>query len=135
MVVTGQQVGLFRRSLFTPFKVATALARARQATAAGWPHAAILWLATEDHDFAEINQWFSRAPPVAQDRVFGRSRRASAVGGIILDDSITPLIDGRGAARGFGAMDALSRAYRPGRTFARLPAVLRQALPRRGCWC
>ena len=55
VVVTGQQVALFGGPLFTPFKAATALARARQATAAGRPHAAIFWLATEDHDFAEIN--------------------------------------------------------------------------------
>jgi len=54
-VVTGQQVGLFGGPLFTPFKAATAVARARQATAAGHPHAAIFWLASEDHDFAEIN--------------------------------------------------------------------------------
>ena len=55
IVVTGQQVGLFGGPLFTPFKAATAVARARQATAAGTPHAAIFWLASEDHDFAEIN--------------------------------------------------------------------------------
>jgi len=54
-VVTGQQVGLFGGPLFTPFKAATALARARQATSAGQAHAAIFWLASEDHDFAEIN--------------------------------------------------------------------------------
>ena len=54
-VVTGQQVGLFGGPLFTPFKAATAVARAHQATAAGHPHAAVFWLATEDHDFAEIN--------------------------------------------------------------------------------
>ena len=120
MVVTGQQVGLFGGPLFTPFKVATALARARQATAAGWPHAAILWLATEDHDFAEINHVvfparrqlrrleYSAAPAVPRP-----------VGGIILDDSITPLIDEARELLGDSeAMDALSRAYRPGRTFA-----------------
>ena len=54
-VLTGQQVGLLGGPLFTPFKAATAMARARQATAAGHPHVAIFWLATEDHDFAEIN--------------------------------------------------------------------------------
>jgi hypothetical protein len=52
VVVTGQQVGLFGGPLFTPFKAATAVSRARQATAAGSPHTAIFWLATEDHDFA-----------------------------------------------------------------------------------
>ncbi len=55
VVVTGQQVGLFGGPLFTPFKAATALARARQATACGSPHVAVFWLATEDHDFAEID--------------------------------------------------------------------------------
>ena len=55
-VLTGQQVGLFGGPLYTPFKAATAIARARQATADGQPHAAVFWLASEDHDFAEINQ-------------------------------------------------------------------------------
>ncbi len=53
--MTGQQVGLFGGPLFMPFKAATAIARARQATASGHPHVAIFWLATEDHDFAEID--------------------------------------------------------------------------------
>ena len=63
--VTGQQVGLFGGPLYTPFKAATAIARARQATAAGHPHAAIFWLATEDHDFAEINHVTFPAGPRA----------------------------------------------------------------------
>ena len=54
-VVTGQQVGLLGGPLLYPFKAATAIARARQATAGGHPHVAIFWLATEDHDFAEID--------------------------------------------------------------------------------
>src|ERR1700679_2115787 len=54
-VVTGQQVGLFGGPLFTPFKAATALARARAATAAGHPHVAIFLLGSEDHDVAEMN--------------------------------------------------------------------------------
>ncbi len=54
-ILTGQQVGLFGGPLYTPFKAATAIARARKATAAGHPHVAIFWLASEDHDFAEIN--------------------------------------------------------------------------------
>ncbi len=54
-VLTGQQVGLLGGPLYTPFKAATALARARQATESGKQHVAIFWLATEDHDFAEIN--------------------------------------------------------------------------------
>ena len=54
-MLTGQQVGLFGGPLYTPFKAATALARARQAAASGSPHVAVFWLAGEDHDFAEVN--------------------------------------------------------------------------------
>ncbi|HEX8711229.1 MAG TPA: bacillithiol biosynthesis cysteine-adding enzyme BshC [Terracidiphilus sp.] len=120
-VVTGQQVGLFGGPLYTAFKAATAIARARQATAASRPHASIFWLAAEDHDFAEIDhvvfptgkelrtlRW---TPP--QDPA-GRP-----VGGMLLDDSILPLLDQASEILGdSAAMQALASAYRPGRTLA-----------------
>jgi bacillithiol biosynthesis cysteine-adding enzyme BshC len=123
-VVTGQQVALFGGPLFTPFKAVTAVARARQATAAGHPHAAIFWLATEDHDFAEINHVSLPAgrelcklvylPAVGQ-----AAESALPVGGIVLDDSITPLVDQARELLGpSDAMEALAEAYRPGQTFA-----------------
>ena len=119
-VVTGQQVGLFGGPLFTPLKAATALARARSATAAGKPHAAIFWLASEDHDFAEI------------DHVVLPNRReltrlsyptaptlACPVGPVVLGDEIHALLDEAWKTLGDSdAMDALSEAYRPGHTFA-----------------
>jgi bacillithiol biosynthesis cysteine-adding enzyme BshC len=56
-VVTGQQVTLFGGPLFTILKAATAIARAREATAAtGVDHVAVFWLATEDHDLEEVDQ-------------------------------------------------------------------------------
>jgi len=56
-VVTGQQVGLFGGPLLTLLKAATAIARAGEATAAtGIQHVPIFWLATEDHDLAEVDQ-------------------------------------------------------------------------------
>jgi bacillithiol biosynthesis cysteine-adding enzyme BshC len=120
VVVTGQQVGLFGGPLFTPFKVATALARARQASAAGRPHVAILWLATEDHDFAEINHAVFPARHQLRRLEYSAAPVAPRpVGGIILDDSIAPLIDEARELLGDSeAMELLSRAYRPGRTFA-----------------
>ncbi|NYF81152.1 bacillithiol biosynthesis cysteine-adding enzyme BshC [Granulicella arctica] len=55
-VVTGQQVGLFGGPLLTLLKAATAIARAKQATAAtGIDHVPVFWLATEDHDLAEVD--------------------------------------------------------------------------------
>jgi bacillithiol biosynthesis cysteine-adding enzyme BshC len=55
-VVTGQQVALFGGPLYTLLKAATAIARAREATEAGCDTVPVFWLASEDHDFAEIAQ-------------------------------------------------------------------------------
>jgi uncharacterized protein YllA (UPF0747 family) len=56
-VVTGQQVGLLGGPLYVLLKAATAIARAKQATAAtGVEHVPIFWLATEDHDLEEVDQ-------------------------------------------------------------------------------
>ena len=56
-VVTGQQVVLFGGPLLTILKAATAVARAKQATAAsGVEHVPVFWMATEDHDLAEVDQ-------------------------------------------------------------------------------
>jgi bacillithiol biosynthesis cysteine-adding enzyme BshC len=124
VVVTGQQVGLFGGPLFTPFKAATAVARARQATAAGHPHAAVFWLATEDHDFAEINHVTFPASrelrklAYAPGHVREAAEAARPVGDLVLDDSITPLVDQAWELLGSSdAMDALAEAYKPGRTF------------------
>jgi bacillithiol synthase len=55
-VVTGQQVGLFGGPLLTLLKAATAIRKAKDATAAtGREHVPIFWLASEDHDLAEVD--------------------------------------------------------------------------------
>ena len=54
-VVTGQQVGLFGGPLFAIFKALSAIKLADQATAAGVDCVPVFWLATGDHDLAEIN--------------------------------------------------------------------------------
>jgi len=119
-VVTGQQVGLFGGPLFTPFKAATALARARQATSAGQAHAAIFWLASEDHDFAEINHVVFPARRELRTLIYANAPTAPRpVGGVVLDESILPLVDQAWELLGSSdAMEALAAAYQPGRTFA-----------------
>ena len=119
-VVTGQQVGLFGGPLFTPYKAATAIARARQASAAGHPHAPIFWLATEDHDFAEIDHVTFPARRELRKLVYEPAPDgARPVGGRVLDDSITQLVEQAGELLGpSDALDALKENYRPGRTLA-----------------
>lgn len=120
VVVTGQQVGLFGGPLFTPLKAATAIARARQGTACSRPHVAIFWLATEDHDFAEINH--VTLPSRKELRKLAYDKAPSApvrVGGIVLDETIKPLLEQAWELVGYSdAMEALEAAYQPGKTFA-----------------
>ena len=119
-VLTGQQVGLFGGPLYTPYKAATAIARARQATAEGRPHVAVFWLASEDHDFTEVNH--TALPAGRELRQFSYDRApaaAVAAGHVILDETITPLVESAAELMGPSeATDALVAAYRPGNTFA-----------------
>lgn len=119
-VVTGQQVGLLGGPQFTSLKAATALARARTASRAGKPHVGIFWLASEDHDFAEINHVTFPGRRELHKLVYPSLPKAAVpVGGVVLDDSILPLVDNAWELIGASdAMEALAAAYRPGRTFA-----------------
>ena len=53
--VTGQQVGFLGGPLFSIFKAITAIRQADDATRAGVNCVPVFWLATEDHDLAEVN--------------------------------------------------------------------------------
>src|SRR6202162_1588166 len=55
VVVTGQQVGLFGGPMFAIYKALTAVKLAEEATAAGVDAVPVFWLATYDHDLAEVN--------------------------------------------------------------------------------
>ena len=57
-IVTGQQVGLFSGPSFTIYKALTAIRVAEELKAVGTPAVPIFWLATEDHDLAEVNHCF-----------------------------------------------------------------------------
>ncbi len=94
-VVTGQQVGLLGGPLLTLLKVATAIARARQATTAtGIEHVPVFWLATEDHDLEEVDQvsLLTKAS-VETLRLNAKSHQEAPVGDVVLDQHIDGLLD------------------------------------------
>jgi len=55
-IVTGQQVGLFGGPVFSIYKALTAVKLAQEARKLGIDAVPVFWLATEDHDFEEVNQ-------------------------------------------------------------------------------
>jgi bacillithiol biosynthesis cysteine-adding enzyme BshC len=57
-VVTGQQVGLFGGPAYSVYKALTAVHVARELTDRGIEAVPVFWLATEDHDLAEVNHCF-----------------------------------------------------------------------------
>jgi bacillithiol biosynthesis cysteine-adding enzyme BshC len=93
-VVTGQQVGLFGGPLLTLLKAASSVARAKQATAAtGVEHVPIFWLATEDHDLAEIDQVALLSKSAVETLHLNARSHGAPVGDIALGGGIDALLD------------------------------------------
>ncbi len=84
-VVTGQQVGLFGGPAYTIYKALTAVVLAERLTAQGIEAVPVFWLATEDHDFPEINHAYSFDGAHQSHRVSveGEPALPSPVGGIV----------------------------------------------------
>lgn len=82
-VVTGQQVGLFGGPAYTVYKALTAVALARHLTERGIAAVPVFWLATEDHDLAEVDHcWaFDEAHRPCVVRVDAAAATGQAVGG------------------------------------------------------
>ncbi len=119
-VVTGQQVGLFGGPLYTLLKAATAIARAREATGAGFDTVPVFWLATEDHDFAEIAQVNLPAKDGLKPVTIGRAPELPVpVGGIVLGERVEAALADVEEILGTGDATALLReSYRPEATLA-----------------
>jgi len=62
VVATGQQTGLLGGPLLSLVKAAAAVRWAEALEAAGEPAVAVFWMATEDHDFAEVARTTFLAP-------------------------------------------------------------------------
>lgn len=129
--VTGQQVGLFGGPLFSIFKALSAVKLAEQATAAGVDCVPIFWLATEDHDLAEVNHVSLSSETGGPERLSTASHGSAdaPVGTVRLGGEIEAVIERVAWLLGDAEVTAwLREAYRPGETvgsaFARLFARL-----------
>jgi bacillithiol biosynthesis cysteine-adding enzyme BshC len=126
-VVTGQQVGLFGGPMLTLLKAATAIARATDATAAtGVDHVPVFWLATEDHDLAEVDQLALLTKTSVETITAGLKTAVPVeVGGVALGQGIRTLLDHVSELLAYAPIcDDLRESYTPeatlGGAFARL---------------
>jgi bacillithiol biosynthesis cysteine-adding enzyme BshC len=94
-VVTGQQVVLLGGPLLTLLKAASAVARAKEATrATGVEHVPMFWLATEDHDLAEVDQVSLLSKTSVETLRAGlRVPHAVPVGGVALDAGMERVLE------------------------------------------
>ena len=117
-VVTGQQVGLLGGPLLVLLKAATAIARAREATKhTGVDHVPVFWLATEDHDLAEVDQVTLLAKSQAETLHAGLTDAGGPVGAVVLREQIEAVLRQADELLGWAPITELLRAcYAPGAT-------------------
>src|SRR5947207_3217801 len=138
-VVTGEQTGLFTGPLYTLYKALSAVKLAACLTARGTEAVPVFWMATEDHDWEEVQ----RAEVIACDgRLDGASvpeelhDEGQQVGGVLLDESVEEaakhLFELLPASEVLSDLEGLVReCYRPGRAFGEAFACMLAALTAR----
>lgn len=117
VVVTGQQVGVFGGPLFSILKALTALELAAQAEASGVPTVPVFWLATEDHDLAEVSQVSVPGSDGSLHRIGVQPQAIedAPVGDVRFGDEITAEVEKLAELLGpSDTTDVLVAAYRPG---------------------
>jgi bacillithiol biosynthesis cysteine-adding enzyme BshC len=119
-VVTGQQVGLFGGPLLTLLKAATAVRKAQDATReSGREHVPVFWLATEDHDLAEVDQVSLLTKTSVETLKLGLSAaRPLPVGGMVLGGDAAVLERASELLGWAPVCDVLRECYAPEATLA-----------------
>lgn len=122
-ILTGQQVGLFSGPALTIYKALSAIGCADEMTRRGIDAVPIFWLATTDHDLAEVNEsfWSTRGGLARYELATDPAAAGQCVGHIAVGGSAEPVVqtaaqtlDGPGAAE-IGR--ALRESYAPGETY------------------
>ncbi|MFK7921059.1 MAG: bacillithiol biosynthesis cysteine-adding enzyme BshC [Bacteroidia bacterium] len=105
-ITTGHQLVLMGGPMFTTYKVLTAIKLAEQLSAQDADHhfVPIFWIHTEDHDYEEINHYYSSF----QQKQTYQGQFQSMVGEHVLTEQIEEVLPDHFA-------EHLRRTYRPGR--------------------
>jgi bacillithiol biosynthesis cysteine-adding enzyme BshC len=120
-VVTGQQVGLFSGPAYSIYKALTAIRIARELAGKGIEAVPVFWVATEDHDLAEVDHtWVFDAEnrPVRIHMPSPESNGTRPVGSVPLADLPLPRLRQALAGMPFAdeAMALVERCWKPGET-------------------
>lgn len=123
-VVTGQQAGIFTGAMYTIYKAISTIKAAACYRGRGINAVPVFWIATEDHDFAEIAETYVRNRTGCLSKISMSASPETAglpVGEIVLDDSINESVD-----RLFAELpksefsdeleNLIREAYQPGKT-------------------
>jgi bacillithiol biosynthesis cysteine-adding enzyme BshC len=122
-IVTGQQVALFSGPAFSFYKAASAVRIAEEITALGTDAVPIFWLATEDHDLAEVNHanWTVREGLARFEFPLRKEDEGRRVGDVQFDEAITALASRAGESLEGPAAEevgkALRESYVPGESY------------------
>jgi bacillithiol biosynthesis cysteine-adding enzyme BshC len=133
VVVTGQQPGLLGGPLYSVAKAVAAARWAAELEAAGEPAVAVFWIATEDHDWAEVSAAMVPTPDGPRTFDLGPDPEPLAPSGLrALGPQVAEVLRELAAAmpgERYGEwLEQVGRWYRPdarfGEAFARLMAAL-----------
>ena len=130
-MVTGQQVGLFGGPLFSIFKALSAVHLAAEATKTGIDCVPVFWLATEDHDLAEVNHTFLLAPDGTLRRIAATTLAPenAPMSRVVFGREIQAAVDEAVSLLGETELtDWLRAFYRPGETLGGAFAKLFSAM-------
>lgn len=120
-IVTGQQVGLFGGPTFSLYKALSAVKLAEEGARAGIDVVPIFWLASYDHDLAEVNHVSLPSAEGALKSISTSSHAGSGapVSAVRLGEEILPVVDEAAALLGeTDVVQLLRECYKPGETLA-----------------
>lgn len=122
-IITGQQAGLFSGPAYTFYKAISAVRVAEETTRRGIDAVPVFWLATEDHDLAEVNhsEWVTRGG-LARYELPARTEDAGRrVGEVGLGEPVQALVAVAAQTLEGPSAELVSRAlhesYAPGETY------------------